>query len=71
LEHFNRAIEVATEIEARDILGRAYLDLGLFHKAKSRNDQAGQCLSRAIEIFEQSEAEVYLKQAQDALDNNG
>jgi class 3 adenylate cyclase/tetratricopeptide (TPR) repeat protein len=71
LEHFNRAIEVATEIEARDILGRAYLDLGLFHKAKSRNDQAGQCLSRAIEIFEQSEAEVYLKQAQDALYNNG
>ena len=70
LEHFNRAIEVATEIEAWGILGRAYLDLGLFHKAKSRNDQARQCLSRAIELFEQSEAEVYLKQAQDALDNN-
>jgi tetratricopeptide (TPR) repeat protein len=70
VEHFNRAIEVATEIEARDILGRAYLDLGLFHKAKSRNGQAGHCLSRAIELFEQSGAEVYLKQAQDALDNN-
>lgn len=71
LEHFNRAIEVATEIEAWGILGMAYLDLGLFHKTKSRNNQAGQCLSRAIEIFEQSGAEVYLKQAQDALGIRG
>jgi tetratricopeptide (TPR) repeat protein len=70
LEHFNRAIEVASEIEAWGLLGRAYLDLGLFYKAKSRNDQAVQYLSRAIELFEQSDAKVYLKQAQDALNNN-
>jgi class 3 adenylate cyclase/tetratricopeptide (TPR) repeat protein len=66
-DHFNKAIEVAKEIGAKGILGQAYLDLGLLHKAKGRTDQARECISEAIRLFEQCEAEVYLKQAKEAL----
>ena len=65
--HFNKAIEVAKEIGAKGILSQAYLDLGLLHKAKGRIDQARECISEAIRVFEQCEAEVYLKQAKEAL----
>jgi class 3 adenylate cyclase/tetratricopeptide (TPR) repeat protein len=66
-EHLTKAIEVAKETGARGILGQAYLDLGLLHKAKKRNEQAKACISEAISIFEQCEAEVYLKQAKGVL----
>jgi len=66
-EHFNRAIEVAKEIGAKGTMGMAYLDLGLLHKAKGRTDQARRCLCAAIQIFEQCEAEGFLKQAKEAL----
>jgi tetratricopeptide (TPR) repeat protein len=65
--HFKKAIEVAKEIGAKGILGQAYLDLGLLHKSKNRNDQAKECFSEAIQIFKQCEVEVYLKQAKEAL----
>jgi len=65
--HFNKAIEVAKEIGAKSLLGPLYLDLGLLHKAKKRTDKARECLSEAIQIFEQCEAEVYLKQAKEVL----
>ncbi|GAI10282.1 unnamed protein product [marine sediment metagenome] len=38
--HFKKAIEVAKEIGAKGVLGQAYLDLGLLHRAKGRTDQA-------------------------------
>jgi len=66
-EHFNKAIEVAKEIGAKNVLGQAYLDLGLLHEAKRRKDQARECLSEAINIFQECEAETYLKQAKEAL----
>jgi len=66
-EHFNKAIEVAKEIGAKSILGRACLDLGLLHQAKRRKDQARECISEAISIFQECEAEIYLKQAKEAL----
>ena len=66
-DHFNKAIEVAKEIGAKSVLGQTYLDLGLLHKTKSRNDKAKECISEAIQIFEQCEAEVFLKQAKEAL----
>jgi tetratricopeptide (TPR) repeat protein len=65
--HFNNAIEVAKEIGAISISGPAYLDWGLLHKAKKRKDQARECISKAIQIFEECEAEIYLKQAREAL----
>ncbi|MFC1896328.1 AAA family ATPase [Thermodesulfobacteriota bacterium] len=65
--HFNKAIEVAKEIGAKGILGQACLDLGLLHEAKRRKDKARECISEAINIFQECEAEVYLKQAKEAL----
>jgi tetratricopeptide (TPR) repeat protein len=66
-EHFNKAIEVAKEIGAKGLLGTVYLDLGLLHRAKRRKDQARKCLSEAIQIFEECEAEVYLAQGKEAF----
>ena len=65
--HFNKAIETAKEIGAKGMLGRAYLDLYLLHRAKRRKDQAQECILKAIQIFEECEAETYLKQAKEAL----
>ena len=66
-EHFSRAIEVAEEIGAKSMMGMAYLDLGLLHRMKGKVEQAKKCLSEAIQIFEPTEAEGFLKQAQEAL----
>jgi tetratricopeptide (TPR) repeat protein len=66
-EHFNKAIELAKEIGKKDVLGPAYLDLGLLHEAKRRKAQARECISEAINIFQECEAETYLKQAKEAL----
>jgi class 3 adenylate cyclase/tetratricopeptide (TPR) repeat protein len=66
--HLNKAIETAKEFGAKLILGQAYHDLGLLHKAKKRNDQAKECISMAIQIFKQCKAEEYLKQANEALE---
>ena len=54
-DHFNKAIEVAKEIRARGVLGQAYLDLGQLHKSKKRNEAAKECMSEAIQIFEETE----------------
>ncbi len=65
--HFNKAIEVAKEIGANGILGQVYLDLGLFYKTRKRTEKARECITEALQIFEQCEAELYLKQAKEAL----
>ncbi len=69
--HFDKALEISKEIGARGYEGETYFDLGLLHRAKGRVDQARECISRAIEIFEQCEAEVFLKQAREALASLG
>ena len=66
-EHFNRAIEIAKEIGAKGIQGQTYLDLGRLHKAKGKSDQARDCFIAAVEIFEECQSEVFLKQANEAL----
>ena len=65
--HFNRAIEIAKEIGASGVLGQFHLDLALLNKSKGRTDKAKKCLSEAITVFEECEAEFYLKQAKEAL----
>ena len=70
-EHFKKAIQVSKEIGAKRILGQAYLDLGLLHKAKGRTEQARKCITDSIQIFEQCEAEARLKQAEEALASTG
>ena len=66
-EHFNRAIEVAKEIGAKGTTGMAYLDLGLLYMKKGKTGQARKCLSDAIRIFGETEAEGFLKQAKETL----
>jgi len=66
-DHFNKAIEVAKEIGAKGTLGQAYLDLGLLHKAKGKTDQAREYITKAIQVLDQCETEVFLKQAKEAL----
>jgi tetratricopeptide (TPR) repeat protein len=65
--HLNKAVEIAITIGAKSILAPAYLDLGLLHKAKKRFKQAKVYILKAINIFEEWEAELYLKQAKEAL----
>jgi class 3 adenylate cyclase/tetratricopeptide (TPR) repeat protein len=70
-EHFNNAINVAKEIGAKGIEGQAYLDLGRLHQAKGRSEQARDCFSKAARIFEECEAEIFLKQAKESLQTLG
>jgi tetratricopeptide (TPR) repeat protein len=70
-DHFNKAIEVAKEIGAKGTQGLAYLNLGLLHKAKKRTEQARKCMTEAVQLFEQCEAETNLTQAKEALENLG
>jgi tetratricopeptide (TPR) repeat protein len=67
--HLNRAIQLAKEIDANGVLGETYLDLGRLYKIKNKTEQARDCLSRAIKIFEQNKAEPLLKQAKQALES--
>jgi class 3 adenylate cyclase/tetratricopeptide (TPR) repeat protein len=69
--HLNKAIQISKKIDDKNHLGPAYLDLGLLHRAKKRTDQARECLSKAIQIFEECEAEVYLQQAKDVMQSLG
>jgi tetratricopeptide (TPR) repeat protein len=68
-EHFKKAIEILREIGAKGYLGEVYLDLGLFYKTRKRTDQARERIFEAIKLFEEREAEVYLKQAKTALES--
>ena len=65
--HLRKAIETAKETGAKTILGQAYLNLGLLHKTKGRKAQAQDCFLEAIKIFEPCEADIFLKQAKEAL----
>jgi tetratricopeptide (TPR) repeat protein len=66
-EHFKRAIALAKEVGTNNYMAMAYLDLGFLHKAKKRTEQAKECISQAIELFEKGKAEVYLQQAKEVL----
>jgi class 3 adenylate cyclase/tetratricopeptide (TPR) repeat protein len=66
-EYLNIAIAVAEEIGAKGLLGQAYLELGALYKAKRKTAQARKYISKAINVFQQCEAEEYLKQARDTL----
>ena len=66
-DHFSKAIEVAKEIGAKGFQGLACFNLGLLHKAKKRTEQARKCITEAVQLYEQCEAETYLKQAKEAL----
>jgi tetratricopeptide (TPR) repeat protein len=68
-EHFNKAIDLSKEIGVNGYLGQTYLSLGLLYKATKRTDQARQCILKAIDLFEECEAEAFLNKANEALDS--
>jgi len=70
-DHLNEAIRVAKEVGIKSILGQAYLNLGLLHKIKGRIDKARESICMAIQIFEEVEADGFLKQAREALASLG
>jgi tetratricopeptide (TPR) repeat protein len=65
--YYNKTIEDAKKIGAKALLGQAYLNLGLFHKAKKKPSQAKETISRAIDIFDEIKAYVFLEKAKEAL----
>jgi class 3 adenylate cyclase/tetratricopeptide (TPR) repeat protein len=65
-EHLNEAIRVAKEIGAKIILGQAYLDIGELRRIKGKTDEACKYINDAIHLFEECEADVFLKQAREA-----
>ena len=65
--HFQKAIELAQEIGAKGVLGQVSLELGLLHKIKGRTDEARKCISDAVRLFEECEADGFLKQAREEL----
>ncbi len=68
-EPFHKAIELMKEIGMKSFLGQAYLSLGLLYKRSKRSDQARQSILEAVNLFQECEAETYLKQANEALDS--
>jgi class 3 adenylate cyclase/tetratricopeptide (TPR) repeat protein/energy-coupling factor transporter ATP-binding protein EcfA2 len=68
-ENFKKTIEIAGEIGAKGLMGMAYLDLSLLHKAKSEKDKAKECISMATRLFEECDAETYLAQAKEVLES--
>ena len=67
--HFHKTIEVACEIGAKGIEGQTYLNLGRLQKAKGKSEQARECISEAITIIEETEAEVFLRQSKEEIES--
>jgi class 3 adenylate cyclase/tetratricopeptide (TPR) repeat protein len=70
-KHLNRSLEVAREIGAKGTMSMSLLSLAQLHAAKGRKDKARGCASTAMEIFEQCDAQHYLKEARDLLASLG
>jgi class 3 adenylate cyclase/tetratricopeptide (TPR) repeat protein len=66
-KHFNIAISTAKEIGAKGVLAQAYLDMGRLRQTKGKTDEARKYVTDAIQLFEECEADVFLKQAKEAL----
>jgi tetratricopeptide (TPR) repeat protein len=64
-EHFKNALEVSTEIGAKGYIAMVCLDLGILYKANKRVEEARKCISEAIKIMEDCEAEGHLRQAKE------
>jgi class 3 adenylate cyclase/tetratricopeptide (TPR) repeat protein len=66
-EHFKNAIDLFRKFGVNGFLGHAYLSLGRLYKSKKRNNEARECLSKAIQIYKECDSPVFQKQAEDAL----
>jgi class 3 adenylate cyclase/tetratricopeptide (TPR) repeat protein len=69
--HFSNAAQLAKEMDARMLLGQAYLGLGELAGSGDDKISGRQYVLKAIQVFEQCEAENLLRQAKDALKTQG
>jgi len=71
--HLKKAVELANEVGTKGVLAQAYLNLGLLYMTKKRKEKekAKQYIFQAIELFEETNAEVLLKQARQAMESLG
>jgi class 3 adenylate cyclase/tetratricopeptide (TPR) repeat protein len=67
--HLQKAIQVSSETGAKWFLGQPCLQLGLLYKLKGRKAKAIECVSTALRMFEQCEAEASAKKAREVLDS--
>jgi len=70
-EHFNKTIEISSEIGAKSLLAQAHLGLGFLYRAKGRKEKARESVLMAVRIFEEIEADVFLKQSKKVFDSLG
>jgi len=67
-KHLGEAIKLSQEIGAKLQLGRAYLSLGLLHRAKKRKEKAKECLTEAVQLLAECQADGPLREATEALE---
>jgi tetratricopeptide (TPR) repeat protein len=70
-KHLKKAIRVSEEVGTKVSRGQAYLDLGLLHRKKKRKEKARECLTEAVKLLGECEADAFLKQAREALASLG
>lgn len=68
-KHLEEAVRLAESIQAKVQLAQTLLNLGLLHRAKNRTLKALEALSEAARLFEECEADAYLRQAREAIDS--
>jgi tetratricopeptide (TPR) repeat protein len=65
--HLNEAITVAKKIGAKGILAQALLDMGQLRKIKGLKDEAKKYIGDAIQLFEECQADAFIKHARENL----
>ena len=66
-KHLKAAIQQYDEIGAISYKAQSLLALGHLYRIKGKSEQAKNCLIDAIKLFEECEANVFLKQAKEEL----
>ena len=66
-DYFQKAIDAATELGAKIVQGQANLGFAMLYRSQKKHDKVKKYISDAIALFEECEADVYLKQAREAL----
>ncbi len=70
-KHLKEAIRVSEEVGTKVSRGQAYLDLGLLHRKKKRKEKARKCLTEAVRLLGECEADGFLEQAREVLASLG
>jgi class 3 adenylate cyclase/tetratricopeptide (TPR) repeat protein len=69
--HYKRALVSAQKVGAKAMEGQAQLGLGKLYSGTGKRDKARDCFSSAIELFEECEAETFLRKAREARSSLG